>query len=363
MRNFLRFAAILIIILGVLWLAGCRFGKSKPSSPPSSTAPGQPAQAQAVCPLDHEPATPEEISRRPLAVMIENSPQARPQSGLNQACVVYEGITEGGITRFLAIFLHHDPPVIGPVRSARPHFINLAREFDPAYVHCGESYEALQILAIDPSIRDLDQMKFGATFWRDHSRVAPHNLYTSAARLRARVAAQHWDGTPSQLPDFQPGGKMLDPAPATDIAISFGGAVHYSLRLIYDPKAGGYWRYMDRHLHVDRETDQPILVKNVVIERVWDAPFANSKKETYDVEVVGTGRGLFFTGGQSTALLWRKPDIASPTVYSDLADDALPFQPGPTWIELVPLGGSVTILKPAPKAPEPAPVPHRKPAA
>ncbi len=165
----LIFFCLAVLSVAVL-LCGCRqFLGNKPASP--------------VCPIDGTPATPEQIARRPLAVMIENSPAARPQSGLSQASVVYEAITEGGITRFLAIYLNGEPAVIGPVRSARPHFIYLAQEYDPVFVHCGESYEALQILARNSPVRNLDQIKYGKPFWRSRKRPAPHNLYTSSARL------------------------------------------------------------------------------------------------------------------------------------------------------------------------------------
>ena len=145
-RKWLVTALLLLPAVAVGLLSGCRL----PWQHAPGGAPGASSPSGTVCPIDGEPATPQDIQRRPLAVMIENSPQARPQSGLTEACVVYEAITEGGITRFLAVYLHGNPAVIGPVRSARPHFIDLAREYEAAFVHCGESYEALQILQHRP---------------------------------------------------------------------------------------------------------------------------------------------------------------------------------------------------------------------
>lgn len=329
----------LILLLSLLALAGCRPFRHAADRPPTAEA----LRAQAYCPIDGLPTTKRAIYRRPLAVMIENSPKARPQSGLRSACAVYEAITEGGITRFLAVYLHADPAVIGPVRSARPHFINIAREYNAGYVHCGQSYEALQILVTDPTIYNLDQMKYPAPFWRDHSRKAPHNLYASAAKLRRLLRARQWEMPVSPLPIFTSSAKTFSGQPAKTIAISFPGATHYTLRLVYDAKQGGYLRYMDGTRHVDRETRQPIVAKNVIVQRVSAMPYSNSTHGTVDVEMVGNGRGIFLRDGQQTALRWQKTNASAITQYTDLGGGALPFRNGQTWVEIVPIGGMVRI--------------------
>ncbi len=344
----------LLLCAAVLLLAGCRWWGA-PQETPAGGTPGQPSTpgnttAGVTCPIDGLPADPASIARRPLAVMIENSPSARPQSGLSQACAVYEGITEGGITRFLAIFLHNDPAEIGPVRSVRPHFLDLAREYDPALVHCGESYEALQILAMDTSIDDLDQLKYPKPFWRDDKREKPHNLYTSAARLRAFLPTKRWENSGSVTPHFTGGGPMSG-APAPVVRIGFGGGVHYGLRLVYDAARGGYLRYMDGTLHVERATGAPLVATNVIIQRVAAMQYPDSKLGTYDVTVVGSGAGEFVTGGQHVPLSWRKDSNAAQTVFTTADGQPLPFQAGQTWIELVPEEGKVDFPTPKPAAP------------
>lgn len=329
------------LLAGVLFFSGCR--GLLPGMPGGNNVSRSTPGGTVAAPIDGYPTTAEQISHRPLAVMIENSPAARPQSGLTQADVVYEGITEGGITRFLAIYLRGAPAVIGPVRSARPHFIYLAQEFDPIFVHCGESYEALQILADKPPFYNLDQLKYGKPFWREHSREAPHNLYTSSERLRHFITEKGWDGSVPELPNFSHGGLLTNGTPAQDVQLNFSGAVHYRLRFVYDATAGGYLRYMDGKLHVDRETGQPIVVKNIVIQRVDASPFPQSVKDTYDVSVIGHGDGIFVSAGQQMPLIWSKLSAGNITRYSDTTLKPLPFQSGQTWIELVPLNGSVTI--------------------
>lgn len=341
-----------VLLLAAVLLAGCRLfptgGEGSGGASSGSQSGGE--QAETFCPIDGLPTTHAALAHRPIAVMIENSPKARPQSGLSQACVVYEAITEGGITRFLVIYLHGTPPVLGPVRSSRPHFIYLAQEYDPVYVHCGESYEALQILAVAPPVLNLDQMKYSKPFWRDHSRAAPHNLYTSIDRLRSLMVSKAWDDTVPSLPNFSRGGDFTG-APAHEVNISFGGAVHYRLRLVYDQQAGGYLRYMDGKLMEDKDTGRPIVVKNVVIERVTAAEFQDSKYHTFDVSVVGNGDGYFISEGKQSPLLWSKADNRAITIYTDDKGHPLPFQPGQTWIEVVPFGSKVTITAPTPPAP------------
>ncbi len=152
--------------------------------------------------------------------------------------MVYEAITEGGITRFMAIYLHGGPAVIGPVRSARPHFIYLAEEYDPVFVHCGESYEALQILANNSPVRNLDQLKYGKPFWRGHTRTAPHDLYTSSARLRKFAAAKGGTTRRQHCLISATAGDSTG-TPAREVMINFNGAVHYRLRFVYDQQPAG----------------------------------------------------------------------------------------------------------------------------
>lgn len=293
------------------------------------------------CPLDGVSTTQDYLLHRPLAVMIENSPNARPQSGLTQACVVYEAVTEGGITRFLAVYLHGASEVLGPVRSARPHFINLMREYQAAYVHCGESNEALQILQRDPAIYNIDQMRFGKSFWRDRRRIAPHNLYTSTRRIRQLLFRYGWDVPVSPLPSFAGSVTFTGGQPATKVVLHFGGAVHYRLTLVYDARRGGYLRYMDGMLHIDRETNQPIVARNVLIQRVYALPYSDSTKGTFDVGVIGSGDGLFLRDGKQTAMLWMKSTAGAITTFTDLNNRPLPFQAGQTWVELLPQQGSI----------------------
>src|SRR5262249_44865010 len=115
---------------------------------------------------------------------IENSDDARPQSGLQEAGVVYEAIAEAGITRFMALFQETGPQYIGPVRSLRPYYIDFAAPFQASIVHVGGSPDALAQVT-SGGFRNLDQFANGGSFWRISTRYAPHNVYTAFARLDA----------------------------------------------------------------------------------------------------------------------------------------------------------------------------------
>jgi len=140
-------------------------------------------QPKYIAPLTGEPSD-HEIKDRIIGVMINNHAKARPQSGLHQADIVYELLTEGMITRFVAFYQSHLPEVIGPVRSIRPYFIELMNGFDAIITHAGASEQAYAVLK-NSSLPDLDEIKnAGEAFWRESFRVPPHNVYTSAEKIQ-----------------------------------------------------------------------------------------------------------------------------------------------------------------------------------
>ncbi|WP_082112183.1 DUF3048 N-terminal domain-containing protein [Paenibacillus sp. DMB20] len=131
----------------------------------------------------------EASSRRPLSVMINNAPAARPQSGLSKADIVYEVLAEGGITRLIAIYQSQTGiEKIGPIRSIRPYLINIGESYGGVLVHAGGSPEAYSIIKKQGK-QDMDEIgNAGAYFWRTKDRKAPHNLYSSDEKLREGAA-------------------------------------------------------------------------------------------------------------------------------------------------------------------------------
>ena len=127
----------------------------------------------------------EEISTRPILATINNHPKARPQSGLAQADIVYEMLAEGDVTRLLALYQSEIPEKIGPVRSARSYFIDIAKGFDAFYIAHGYSPEAKSMLE-SRVVDNINGMHYDGTYFkRSSERKAPHNSYISGDNVLA----------------------------------------------------------------------------------------------------------------------------------------------------------------------------------
>ena len=127
-------------------------------------------------------------ARRPLGVMVENHVDARPTIGLSRADVVYEAVAEGGITRFLVVYLCQDAGDIAPIRSARTYFLDWVSEYGAAYAHVGGANTPGPANALgqirDYGIKDMDQFGIGfPTYWRGTDKLAPHNVHSTTKKL------------------------------------------------------------------------------------------------------------------------------------------------------------------------------------
>lgn len=283
-------------------------------------------------------------AQQPVAgVMIENlDPDARPQSGLSQAGIVYEALAEGGITRFLALFQEPFPATIGPVRSLRPYYLDWGLEYNAPVAHAGGSEPALA--QVGPSgLKNIDALVYdGSYFYRATDRYAPHNLYTNNDLLTNIVAKLGFATAPS----FTPIARKADSAEATPthpkINISFSTS-SYAVEYDYVAATNSYARFLAAKPHIDRNTGQQILVKNVVVEYV-PASYStqqDGKPET-DLGIIGQGKALIFTDGGVTAATWSKASIAAPTQLLDAAGQPIKLNAGNTWVSVIPTINLVT---------------------
>lgn len=187
-------------------LTACQSDEAAVPAPPSVSVPESTPQPENVPketvqqPAYTAPLTGLEVKQpdisRPIAVMINNAPAARPQSGLSQADMVYEVLAEGGITRLVAVYQsYHGDVTIGPVRSIRPYLIGIGDSLHALLVHAGGSTDAYAILQ-GGGREHLDEItNASAPFWRDSSRKAPHNLYTNEVKLREAAAKKGYEET------------------------------------------------------------------------------------------------------------------------------------------------------------------------
>ncbi len=278
--------------------------------------------------------------RSALAVVVENQADARPQSGLAAADVVYEALAEGGITRFLAVYLSGDAPSVGPVRSLRHYFSLLAAEYPADLVHVGASpqgfawRDALRLGKLDESAGD-------PGVWRSRARAAPHNAYTDTAvdreLLEARGGQRGSSWGPLRFaPDVQPEGE-----PVAAFSVGFL-PFPYSVSYAWDEERNGYRRFMDGTEQVDPETREQIAPTSVVVQFAEVQPIPGDPQGRLDVDLAGAhGRLLVFSQGVAREGTWRKALPQEVTAWTDAHGDPLALPPGPVWVELVPLTASV----------------------
>lgn len=266
---------------------------------------------------------------RPLAVMIENHNKSRPQSGLDQADLVYEMPVEGGITRFMAVYTRL-PGLLGPVRSCREYFIDRALEVDALYVHCGSSPTGYAYLS-KSGINSVDEIKHSKPFFRDNSRKAPHNLYGKGADILDYMSEKISMKLPAAPRLINYGVYSGAPADAGEsVRIRYHG--NYTLDFKYEN--GAYQRYMNNILHVDRETQKPLQASAVIVQVA--AMQVVDKAGRQEISFIGSGKAWVLEKGKKTAVTWSKKKPRDLTSYKDAAGREYLFQKGlPVWVQVV----------------------------
>lgn len=288
-------------------------------------------------PLDGTQVSTEVADRRPLGIMIENHPDARPQFGLSLASVVYEAATEGGITRFLAIFGTHGGAKIGPVRSARPYYLGWALEWDAGYAHVGGSSLALAKIK-ELKVHDLDQFALGSRAYRREPRAGiatEHTMFTDTSKLWTIAEEKFGSDVNRPTIKFK---KPLDRqyrGTSQSISISFSTPL-YNPTWTFDPETNTYLRSQGGSFHKDAATGQTIAASNLIIQRV-------RRISTETMETVGNGEAIVFMDGKRIEATWNKSSINAPTIFKDVTGAEIARNPGLTWIEIVDPSMPVTV--------------------
>jgi hypothetical protein len=288
------------------------------------------ADLATACPLGED-------AGRLLAVVIDNTPGARPQSGLSQTCLVYEVPTEAKIPRMLAVFSNGAPARVGPVRSVRPSFLQLGRELGAVVAHSGGDAESFRYIQRHryPAI---NEFRTTGAFWRARDRRVPHNLYGSVPRLREVIARRGYDRPPTRpapavLTYVEPEG---DAALEVEIGYPRGFGVRFAHR------NGAYVRYVASREDKDAFTGAAIAPRTVIVQFVRWHGWRDGSVDVSHVNLTGRGRALVLAYGRITEATWHKADERSPTVFLDAQGRGL-LLPGPVWVSLVPIGTVVTV--------------------
>lgn len=303
-------------------------------------------------------STSAEVNPRIVTVMIDNHSDARPQAGIAEAHVVYEVPVEGSLTRYLAIFDENDSvPRIGPVRSARPYFIDVAREYgNPLYLHSGGSPEALSLLK-SGIIRDINEFAWGSSFWRVSNKNAPHNLFTSSSawisieKGLSQLSATFYSPNDWQSWRFMRYGNDEDYAQLalattsvsssqsnSSVAIRF--AANYTIGWKYDARKQEYFRLIQGVPSVDAFS-QPILATTILVQQA--AVKSLDSEDRKSIALIGSGKGMAISRGQVVRATWKKASPTDRTRWYDSDGKELVFIPGTVWVEVVPLTTAITL--------------------
>ncbi|HEY4160745.1 MAG TPA: DUF3048 domain-containing protein [Candidatus Saccharimonadales bacterium] len=275
------------------------------------------------------------LNQKPVtAVMVENSTDARPQSGLSQAGVVFEAQAEGGVTRFMALYQDTAPDNVGPIRSARPYYIQWAMGFDAAYAHVGGSPDALSDLTTW-GVQNMDQFSNGNYYHRITTRAAPHNVYTGVTTLNDLESAKGYSSTFTGFPRAATQKPLAQPT-AGSINLSISGPV-YNPHYDFDPTTNTYKRSTDGTPDTDANTGQQLAPTTVIAIVVPLSQGALDASNAYysNYNVLGTGTAYVFQNGGVTIGQWHKADNASQLTFTDASGTPIPLNRGQTWISTV----------------------------
>ena len=285
-----------------------------------------------------------------VGLMIDNHPDARPQAGISQARVVYEMPVEGAFTRYLALFDSTDTvPRVGPVRSARPYFVDAIREYGlPWYFHSGGSPEALTLLK-SGVVQDGNEFSLGKYFTRDSAKDAPHNLYSSSTAWNdliksiSAVDKRSWQGwrfaryaNDQEFQDLVPFAGVSSTEKNTTITIRY--AANYIPTWNYDGSQKKYIRLL-KNSPVNDEAGAPVTADTVIVQQaVVRSIDADDRKS---IALVGSGKGFVVSRGLALKATWKKTSPTDRTRWYDEKDQELVLVPGTVWVEVVPLAVSV----------------------
>ena len=275
-------------------------------------------------------------SKRPVAVMIDNDDDnARPQSGMDDAYLIYELIVEGGATRFMALFRNVETEKIGPVRSSRHYFLDYAMENDAIYTHFGWSPKAIT----DISYFNIDKIngvlgEDGYIFWREQKFKGDwHSAYTSIKNINEISEKKNYSVETSHSNSIKFSSDYFDlesENTATNINLKYSG--NYSTGYKYNQDKKVYEKYIGNNPH-KMQNGKILEFKNIIIELKYDTALGDGTARR-NINTVGKGKGYYFTNGLYEEITWQKDKRSSNTIYRKTDGTELIINPGKTIINV-----------------------------
>jgi hypothetical protein len=287
--------------------------------------------------------TNENINNRAIAVMVNNHPKARPQSGLNKADIVYELLAEGNVTRFLAIFQSEKPENIGPVRSAREYYIELAKGYDGLFIAHGYSPDAKEKLDRG-EIDHLNGMQYdGTLFKRSSDRIAPHNSYITYDKILEGAKKNNYsmEHPPSPIPFLTEAQQAeLTGTPATNVTVPYLNDSTFTAIYEYDAAIGKYTRSSDGEQTIDLNSKEPILLDNVFIVETDHQTIDSAGRR--QIDLTSGGNAYLIQKGKLREVQWTNDNgRILPVIDGEVGG----FVPGKTWINIIPSNPGLAAIK------------------
>ncbi|HZR15308.1 MAG TPA: DUF3048 domain-containing protein [Acidimicrobiia bacterium] len=329
-----RTGVVVAAVLAVVGAAACG-GNGKHASRRSSAVTPTTVAAPPVAPLTGLPdPTGASAHRAALDVKVENTPQARPQAGLDRADVVYDEVVDGGITRFLAIFQSTDTDPVGPIRSVRPIDPSLVWPVGGIFAYSGGVASEVAAIRAAPVLA-LDEDGAGPAMFRVSSRPAPHNLYGHPDKFWAR------GGTPIPPPalfQYLAPGAAFAGQPVASFTVDESPDRSYDPTYTWDVASGSWKRAYGSKPFVMADGVQ-VAPANVVVQQIAYTPAAGASGATG--QTVGQGPVWVFSGGKVAQGQWVRSSLAQPAHFVDASGNPILLAPGRTWVELA--AGGVTL--------------------
>ncbi|PSL25533.1 Protein of unknown function (DUF3048) [Planomicrobium soli] len=325
MKNWI-FGILAILLLGtgvaVYLLANSSEKESAPENPQISKAPFSGVEGS------------EPFNSRPIMAVINNHPDARPHTGLAEADIVFEMLAEGSVTRLVALYQSEFPEEMGPVRSARDYFVDLARGYDAFFIAHGWSPDAKRLLEAG-AVDHINGLFYdGTLFKRSSDRVAPHNSYiTYENALKGMDAAQastEYSGHSSYyFFDSGESDKLMEQASILEVL--YGTSEQFHNEFTYDETTALYSRASGGTATLDKNSGQPVEVSNVLVFEADHKTIDGEGRQSIDL--MSGGKALVFQNGGVREGEWGNLEGMLVPI-----DDGRPIglMPGKTWIHIVP---------------------------
>lgn len=328
-----------VALLGIILMTGCS-DKEQTEEPVAEKEEKDIIVAEAeeilpfVTPFTGERVA-EEVTMRPILATINNHPKARPQSGLAQADVVYEMLAEGDVTRLLALYQSELPESIGPIRSARSYFIDIAKGLDAFYIAHGYSPEAKSMLE-QRVVENINGMQYdGIYFERSSARVAPHNSYISGENVKAgadKVRTSLLYQKKVAYPFYEAEDNVKIGITANEISMNYNNSGSFNSHYVYNGETNQYKRYSADVETIDYETNESIELANILFFEMPHRIVDNEGRR--EITITGGGNAYVAQAGMIREVKWKNADGLLVAVEEDGSEVKL--VQGKTWIHFVP---------------------------